>query len=255
MVRRIKALTIIGALLLVSLCGIKVDATSAPLISLEVSKDVISSDNAVLNAKFNNIAKEKVKSVGIIIKKDNQQLKQYEKIVNTNDRYLYISFDIKKDLSLQLCKGTTYQYTIYVNIDEPMNAESMYRTSHSFTTLVIASDEKDVSSKTTVSKASIQLRKIQLVKNKAIVYSQIKNPQKKKISKIGIVIKKCGKRIVVYKQKVNKKSRYNKKVRLKLSLKKKLRAKLKKGKKYQYTIWVDIAGKRYYKKGTIRIKN
>ena len=111
-------------------------ALSPPYLSLETSKDIITSDNAILHAKLLNFSHSMIKEIGIIVFKDNLEMSNYKETVNKNDNELFLSFDIQKDLALTLTPETTYKYTIFAYPENDSNPD-MYKGSFSFKTSTV----------------------------------------------------------------------------------------------------------------------
>lgn len=198
----------------------KAYALSAPYLTLNISEDIVTNDNAVLNAKLNNIEKRLVDSFEIVILKDNVEVKKYEKSVNRKDAKLEVSFNLKKELGVQLKSNTTYQYTITAKTSENVNPD-MYKASHKFTTQSV---------KTTVSKKEIK-------DNNAILSVKVDNPNKQLIKNVGIIVLSGNKKIQEFKKELNSNL---KNINVSFNLKKELALQLKPKTKYSYVVYAEI---------------
>lgn len=195
-------------------------ALSAPYLTLNISEDIITNDDAILNAKLNNIERRMIDSFEIVVMKDNVEVKRYNKAVNKNDRNLKISFELKKETGLQLTPNTTYQYTITAKTSENVNPD-MYKASHKFTTQIV---------KTTVSRKKV-------TDNNAVLSVNIDNPNEQPIKNVGIIVLSGGKQIKEFKKAVNSNV---KNIDTSFNFKKELALQLKPKTKYSYIVYAEI---------------
>lgn len=97
-------------------------AASNPGVTLNTSKNVVTTTNAVLYATINNPQAKKITDVGIQIveKSTGAVIKSHtEKCVSSASKWKTVSmwFDLNKELGITLKPGTAYTYTMFAVID------------------------------------------------------------------------------------------------------------------------------------------
>lgn len=197
-----------------------ISAMSAPYLSLNIDEDVVTNDNAILNAKLNNIERKLIEAFEITIYCDNVEVIKCKKTVNDNSREINVRFDLNKEARAKLESNKKYDYTISAITKEDVN-DSMYTAKHHFTTQsvkVVTVNEK-VKSDT------------------AILNIIVDNPNKEYIKTIGVKIFLGDKLVKDYYKTINQS---DKNFELSFDIKTDAAFPLKNNTKYDYLVYAEI---------------
>lgn len=180
---------------------VKVWAVSSPFLSIESSKDVITSKNAILNVSLVATTAE-IKEFEISLYQDGKLLKSGTKVVENvmSGNVLYFQFDINKDLFFELKPNTEYRYTIALKVDPTIYNKDMYQNSFYFTTAT--SDESMTTEKVTKKNiervTAIKQIKLKAKKPAVVKFKSVRNNKKRSITIKFIKAKNAKKYMVQY---------------------------------------------------------
>lgn len=159
-----------------------------PFMGLERSKDIITSKNAILNAKLYpaGILENEIKEFSIYLYQDGELVKSGKKVIESDfsNYFIYIQFDINKDLGFELIPNTEYSYIITYTTKED---DYCYRNGFWFTTPEF--DETKTPAETTTANGSESVTTTNNKKFKVKRPAIVKIIRAKKIKKRSIGLK------------------------------------------------------------------
>lgn len=218
--KKLSLILLLAILLSLTSSGEKALATSAPYLSLNCEKDVVTNDNAILNATLNNIAGVNIEAFEIRISSNGNEVVKYKKMVNTASKKMKLTFDINKDTKIKLQPNKKYDYVILAETKENVNL-SMYTAKHHFTTQAVKVSVVDKKEKS----------------NTAVLVVGVDNPKGECIKKIGVKILNNNKIVKDYYKTINK---TDNKFEYLFDIKEDAKYTLKQKTKYSYIVYAEI---------------
>ena len=156
-------------------------STDNVTITNTTSKNTITDTNAILWAQVDKPKSYKVTKIGVRVRVNGGTYDNgWSKYDNTSktytdSTYMYMYYDMNKELNLKLTPGTTYYYQFYavVNGKEYWGTESKFTTTNSVAI-------KNTSSKNTITDTN------------AIIWAQVDKPKSYSVTKIGVRVRIDG---------------------------------------------------------------
>lgn len=218
LIRSIMVLVILFVLL--SIFKGNAAAMSAPYLSLDCEKDIVTDHNAILNAKLSNVEGKRIKAFEIRILCGNTEVSRYQKAVNDSSERISVSFDLEKETGIRLESNRRYDYIISAITEEHVNA-SMYTARHHFTTQCVK-----VTAVTDKVRTDTALLKVNVI-----------NPNRQYIQKISVKVFQGSKLVKEYNRTVNKTEQG---FSLSFDMKKDFACTLKPNTQYTYTVYAEV---------------